>query len=79
MIQAGEALRVLSRGQRSAREVADLVGWGPRTCGPRMCCLEREGFVRRVEIHRTPRGSIKNEWYLTEKGWRLIGKRASYG
>lgn len=67
------ALRHLAYGKASAREIADVVGWAPRTAGPKMRSLERQGFVMRVVVKpATVRSRAKYEWLLTAKGWDVV-------
>lgn len=71
---AGAALRRLRVGQASARQVADFVGWAPRTAGPKMRALELQGLVLRVMVKDgTVRSDAKYEWALTDRGRALSG------
>lgn len=66
-------LRRLSRGQSSARDLADLVRWSRRTAGPRMRALEKLGLVERVVVQKgTLRTDPRHEWRITNKERRLV-------
>jgi hypothetical protein len=76
-----EALRFLASGPRLARDVAEHVGWEPRTAGTRMAALERDHFVAREE-YRDPGApnSARStwRWRLADRGIALVQATAAH-
>jgi len=72
--QNAQALRELLHGELPAKEISARVGWAPRSAGPKLYALERQGMVlKKVVIADNDTEVVV--WALTDRGAAIVAPK----